>query len=85
MVSYPRVANGHLRGARRHDTTQCYLRPPETEPLLTEETYVVTLQMRDKFGNNCCTGGAIVSAKLGCIKQGVADDVAYFEQPQHHG
>ena len=56
-----------------HDTNMCYLIPPEEETLLTEETYVVILQMRDKYSNKCSRGGDVVSAKLGYIKQGVAD------------
>ena len=57
-----------------HEHAQCYLKPPEAEPLLTEETYTVTLQLCDRHGNPCTrSGGAVVNAKLGYIKQGVAD------------
>ena len=56
-----------------HEPAQCYLIPPTEAPLLSETSYLVTLQMVDAFGNKCSRGGDVVAAKLGYIKQGVAD------------
>ena len=63
-----------------HEATMCLLTlppdPPAPPHFYTEETYTVLLEMRDRFGNRCDRGGAVVGARLIYLKQGVHDSTS---------
>ena len=61
-----------------HEPSMCLLNlpaepPPAPPHFHTEEVYPVTLTMRDRFGNQCNRGGAVVNSRLVYVKQGVHD------------
>ena len=63
-----------------HDPTMCLLEAPADPPappnFFTEDTYTVLLTMRDRYGNKCDRGGAVVGSRLIYLKQGVHDSTS---------
>ena len=64
-----------------HEPAMCVLSlpagPPPADPHWhTEETYTVLLTLRDRYGNQCDRGGAVVSSRLTYLKQGVHDSTS---------
>jgi hypothetical protein len=70
----------YVVGPDYHEAAMSVLEPPSPpegmENLFTEEEYLVKLQLRDRFGNNCNRGGAIIAARLNYLKQGVHDSTS---------
>ena len=56
-----------------HDITRCVVRPPPEETMFIETKYEAVLETFDQYGNASTSGGAVVSARLQYVKQGIHD------------